>query len=247
MNYIRNMNLGFEKSQILILPLNEEVRKNYAALRAEWLRASAVQNMTMTEQVPTKAGNGSGYRLEGQTETQGVYRFFVDANFGATYGIEMAAGRDFSEKIPSDADDAFLVNEAFVKTSGWQSSEEALGKGVTLYHMDIEKGRIVGVTKNFHLFSFRDSLEPLLLAIMPPEHFNFLSIRITPAQIAGVLARLENTWKTFAPSYPFDYYFLDQDFARLHYADAQLGRILDTLPVWASPSPARLFGLAASR
>ncbi len=226
MNYIRNKNLGFQKAQILILPLNEEVRKNYAALRAEWLGANAIQNVTMTEQVPAKAGNGSGYRLEGQAEIEGVHRFFADAHFGATYGIEMAAGRDFSEKFSADAEQAFLVNEAFVKSSGWKSSEEALGKSLILYHMDIEKkGHITGVMKDFHLFSFRDNLTPLLLTIMPAESFNFLSVRIAPTQIANALAHLEKTWKIFAPSYPFDYYFLDQDFARLHRADEQLGNV----------------------
>ena len=247
MHFMRNKNLGFQKSQILILPLNEEVRRNYAALRAEWQRVGAVQAVTMTEQVPAKAGNGSGYRLAGQTERQGTYRFFVDPNFGATYGIAMAAGRDFSEKFPADAASSFLVNEAFVKASGWPSPEQALGQSLTLYHSDIEKkGQIVGVMKDFHLFSFRDQLAPLLLTIMPPQHFNFISVRIAPAQVAEALAHLERNWKVFAPSYPFDYYFLDEDFARLHRSDEQLGRIFKYFAGLAlAVACLGLFGLAA--
>ncbi|MGH7493758.1 MAG: ABC transporter permease [bacterium] len=247
MNYMRAKNLGFQKSQILVLPLNEEVRRNYSALRAEWLREGIVQNVTMTEQVPAKAGNGSGYRLEGQAEIEGVHRFFVDAHFGATYGIEMAAGRDFSESIRTDAEEAFLVNEAFARSSGWQSSEQALGKSVTMYHMDLEKsGRIVGVTKDFHLFSFRENTTPLLLTIMPADYFNFISVRIVPAHLPSALAHLEKIWKAFAPSYPFDYYFLDQDFARLHRADEQLGQVFVYFAGLAiAVACLGLFGLAA--
>ena len=53
---------------------------------------------------------------------------------------------------------------------------------------------------------------------------NFISFRIHPREISASIHHLQSNWRQFSPSYPFDYYFLDEDFARLHRADERLGK-----------------------
>src|SRR5690606_29797538 len=71
-------------------------------------------------------------------------------------------------------------------------------------------------------------------------------VRVDAAQAAPVLAHLEAAWRTFAPAHPFDYYFVDADFDRLHRADLQLGQVFRYFAVLALlVACLGLFGLAA--
>jgi len=247
MQYIRNKNLGFDREVVVIAPLNDQIRNSYRSAKHALLQHSNLLAMTVTEQVPAKAGSGSGYTVEGLNEPQGLTRFFVDHDFLKTYGIDVIAGRDFDEQFPTDAVGAFLVNEAFVRMAQWKSATEALGRSITMSHAgQAYPGKIVGVVKDFNIFSFRETVWPLVINIMPMDKLNFISFRISRQDVMETLEHLGSVWSKFAPSYPLDYYFLDDDFARLHQADQQLGRVFQAF-AWLAIGIAclGLFGLAA--
>lgn len=247
MQYIRHKNLGFDRDVIVVAPLNDQIRNSYRAAKHELLQHSNLLAMTVTEQVPAKAGNGAGYQIDGWKESEGLTRFFVDHDFLKTYGIGLAAGRDFDEKISTDATTAFIVNEAFMRLAAWKSPAAAIGRSIRMRHgrQDYD-GTIVGVVQDFQLSSFRDSIWPLVINIMPMEKLNFISFRLAPQNVTATLNHIGKVWSMFAPSYPFDFYFLDDDFARLHQADQQLGQVFHAF-AWLALSIAclGLFGLAA--
>ncbi|MCG3118081.1 MAG: hypothetical protein ALAOOOJD_00215 [bacterium] len=247
MQYIRHKNLGFERDTIIVAPLNDQIRHSYRAAKQALLQNSNLLAMTATEQVPAKAGNGAGYTVEGLDEPQGLTRFFADQDFLKTYGIGIAAGRDFDEKISTDAAGAFLVNEAFVRMAEWKSPAEAIGRNITMSHGgQAYPGKIVGVVKDFNISSFRETVWPLVINVMPMDKLNFISFRLARQNVTETLEYLSSAWSKFAPSYPFDYYFLDDDFARLHQADQQLGRVFQTFAFLAiGIACLGLFGLAA--
>ena len=247
MSFIRTWNLGFDRSQILIMPLNDGIRNNIESFRAAMTGRPDVQDLTLSEQVPARAGNGNNYEVEGLAEPLGLHRLFVDHHFLQTYGIKLAAGRNFSENFSTDATDAFLVNETFIKEAGWSSPETALGKSIkTNWSNQVIRGKIVGVTKDFQLFSFRDAVTPLAINIMPLKNLNFISVRTATNDYAATLSRIESIWKQYAAEYPFDYYFLDDDFDRLHHADEQLGQVFAGFACFAIfVACLGLFGLAA--
>lgn len=251
MDYIRHQQLGFDRDQVLVLPLNNDLRAHYPAVREAWLRIPGVQAASLSEQVPARAGNGANYHLEGVTTDDapeiGFYRLFIDPDFVETYGLDLVAGRDLSTEYPSDTAAAFLVNETLVRQVGWGNPQAALGKAVTMEHGGkLRSGQIVGVVRDFHLFSFRDGMDGVVMNAMPLPELNFVSVRFTAGEANQVLAHLEQTWKTFAPGYPFDYYFLDDDFARLHAADARLGEVFRYFSALAMVVGCLgLFGLAA--
>jgi len=246
MQYVRTKSLGFDREVIIVAPLNDQIRNNYRSAKQALLQHSNLLAMTATEQVPAKAGNGAGYTVEG-LEPEGLTRFFADHDFLKTYGVALAAGRDFDETISTDATSAYMVNEAFVRKAAWKSLAEALGRSLRMSHAGQDyNGKIVGVVKDFHVFSFRETVWPLVINIMPMNKYNFISFRISAQDVTTTLEHLRNVWSKFAPSYPLDYYFLDDDFARLHQADQQLGRVFQAF-AWLAIGIAclGLFGLAA--
>ncbi len=247
MDFVRSKNLGFSRDQVVVLPLNDEIRQRYDAFRSALREGPGVFEATATEQVPGRAGNGGGYLIEGLDEEDGFTRLFVNETFAETYGIEMAAGRSFSTTRPTDAQQAYVVNEAFVREMGWASPEEAIGKQMQLLGWDERAaGHIIGVAKDFHLFSFRNGVPSTVLNVMPLPYLNFFSVRLNPAEARAALTHLEQTWAAFAPSYPFDFYFIDDDFAKLHEADARLGQVFQSFAFLALlVACLGLFGLAA--
>lgn len=229
MDYVQSKNLGFDREQIVVMPLNNGIRNSYEAFRRETLRSPDILNVALSEQVPARAGNGTAYLFEGMDDVIGLSRLFVDERFLETYGVEIVAGRGFSDAFATDPTEAFIVNERLVKVAGWESAEEAVGKSVEMGFADIERrGRIVGVAKDFHLFSLHGPVTSVGINIMPAEYLNFVSVRLAPGHPAGALEFLEQRWAEFSPDYPFEYYFLDEDFERLHQSDRQLGQVFTT-------------------
>ena len=234
MSLVRNMDLGFDREHIMVLPLNEAIRESYPSFRRQLLSSSAFIDASLTEQVPARAGNGSAYIVEGIDGELGFSRFFVDAHFAQTYGIEMAAGRPIAESFATDSTDAYMVNEALVRELGFDSPEDAVGKGIRMWWDGREwAGRIVGVAKDFHLFSLRGEVTPVVINQMPLAYLNFVSIRLAPGNTAEALSELGDIWAEFASGYPLEYYFLDDDFENLHQADRQLGEVFTSFAVLA--------------
>ncbi len=247
LNLIRTKNLGFDRDQVLVLPLNDEIRRKEEVIRNEVTQYPGVVSMSLSEQVPGRAGNGSGYIMEGMEERDGSYRLFIDREFLKTYRIELAAGRDFSADRPRDSEDAFLVNEYFVRARGMKSASEALGKTLSVFHAGKEKkGTIIGVVKDFHIMSLHNNIQELFLTIMPADKMNFVSVRIGGGDLNNTLSFLRSVWAREAPAYPFDYYFVDDDFDRIHRADQQTGQVFAVFAGLALLAACLgLFGLAS--
>ena len=102
---------------------------------------------------------------------------------------------------------------------GWSSP---LGK--TLTDTGGIKGRIIGVVKNFHFSSLHHGIEPLALFI-DPKAFRYYTLRIRSQNIPRSIAHLEETWKKFAPSRPFEYAFLDEQIDKFYRSEQKLNKI----------------------
>ena len=246
MNFVRSMNLGFQREQMLVLPLNDQIRGERQVFKQELQRNPKILGVTLTEQVPGRAGNGVGFQLEDH-ERSGAYRMFVDEDFLNTYGIELLAGRGFSTDLPTDGTESFIVNEALIRAQGIRSPREAIGKKFTMYHAGTQKqGFIIGVAKDFHIQSLHDRIEETMLTVMPAPKMNLVTIRVARGDVNETVQFIRDEWARTSPHYPFDYYFVDEDFDQLHRADQKLGEVFAYFAILAIVAACLgLFGLAS--
>jgi len=107
-----------------------------------------------------------------------------------------------------------------MKDFGW-TTQNALGKKV---NQNDKVGVIIGVIKDFHYRSLHHKIEPLMLN-MNFYAYNVLSLKIKSNNIPAVVEGIGKQWKALAPTLPFRYSFLDQDYDKLYKADAQLGKV----------------------
>ena len=152
---------------------------------------------------------------------------FINASedFFHMYGIELNAGRFFAPEFETDRQSGFILNEAAVKKFDWGTAENALGKKIGF--RSSSEGAVVGVVKDFHFKSLHSEIEPLILTYRP-SGLNYISIKISTADVRGTLAHIETTWTTLVPNRPFEFYFLDEDFDRQYRTDERVGRTFGT-------------------
>ena len=169
-----------------------------------------------------------------------------DYDFVPTYGIKMIAGRNFSRTYGTDTSN-FLLNESAVSAIGWKSPEEAIGKD---FKYGFIKGKVIGVMRDFHFESLRQKIVPLVLidpAVSANQSFfNNLSLKVSGHNVTGTLAVVEKTWRKYLPELPFQYTFLDENFASLYESEQRQGTLFTVFACIAIVIACLgLFGLSA--
>ncbi len=252
LEYCRTKNLGLNKEQIVVLPVNSgaEIARRYPDMRNQLLQHPHVSGVAASKRVPSGRllDSSGGKLLDGEKSTPLEFRIAnirVDHNFIPTYGMQMAAGRNFSTEFPTDSTEAFILNETAVKKIGWASPEAAVDKP---FEYGSRKGRIIGVVKDFNYESLHQPITPIVMLIAP-QSFNSISVKIRadqPADIAATLEFLKQKWQAYRPNFPFQYSFLDERYEQLYQSEHRLGQIFGTFSMLAVfIACLGLFGLAS--
>jgi len=211
MQLIRNSNLGFSREQIVHIQVNDQLREAYKIFKEKLLRDPRIVNVTYASAPPHFLFNVNDFEWEGMASDKEVELNFlyVDHDYAETFDLEIVQGRDFSEDFPTDATEAYVVNESAVRFMGM---EDPIGKRVTLAGRE---GRIIGVVKNFNHKPLIFDISPMVMGIRPSWFYDVL-IKIGPGGIEGGLAHIEKTYKEICPDFPFEYHFLDDWFEMIY-------------------------------
>jgi putative ABC transport system permease protein len=217
MQFIRNKKLGYDRENIINVSIHStETRERYETFRNEILRNTKIVDASATSFTPSVERWREGLYFEGRKDSDehSFFRISGDFNFVELFGLELVAGRTFDRTIPSDLNNAYLVNESAVRAIGW-TPEGALGKVFG------NRGKVIGVVKDFNFRSLRHDVHPLAINVMP-RMFQQISIRIRPDGIPSTISFLESAWSKVNPGFPFEYYFCDTEFDKLYKSDERL-------------------------
>lgn len=229
LRYMQQAKLGYQKEQVLALPYYFTSNSQYEAFRNELLGQNHIQTIGRSSRIPTgrlldsqNAAAESGDSL--QPVNAELKYLAIDQDFIPSYGIGMAAGRNFSKAIVTDTAN-FLLNETAVKVLGWPSAEKAIGRN---FSYGGTRGKVIGVVQDFHFESLRQRIAPMVLS-MPnpalPNFYNALSVKIAGNNTTEAVASIEKIWKTYLPEIPFEYSFVDDSYNKLYQAEQRQGRL----------------------
>ncbi|MGD9346286.1 MAG: ABC transporter permease [Candidatus Aminicenantes bacterium] len=158
--------------------------------------------------------------------------FMIDLGYMKTLDVPVILGRDFSPDRLSDVREGVLVNEAFVKDFelkdpvGLRFSDFAVDKLPAEYTFD---PTIIGVVRNFHVFSLHVPIEPMAFGprgFPPIQRFRNILVKVREGEEAAVIKQLESIWTEVRPDLPFSYSFLDDDLAWEYRRERDWGRIV---------------------
>jgi putative ABC transport system permease protein len=230
LRYMQQASLGYDKEHILTLPYYPALNDQYEFFRNTLLRNSNIKDVGRSSRIPTgRLLDGQGAQAPGNDSMVPVkadIRYVAaDYDFIPTYGVYIVAGRNFSRDYGTDTA-SFILNEAAVRAVGWKSPQEAVGKN---FKYGGQMGHIVGVTNDFHFESLHQTIAPLILVMPTPAQaansYGYLSIKISGGNIPSALATIKDTWQKFLPELPYQYTFLDENFAKLYEAEQRQGTI----------------------
>ncbi|HEY2350322.1 MAG TPA: FtsX-like permease family protein [Puia sp.] len=230
LRYLQQTSLGYDKEHIITIPYSNFLNTPYEAFRNDLLRNSDIRDVARSSRIPTGrlldamgASTSSGDSLRPVTAT--IKYVASDYDFIPTYGVKIVAGRNFSRAYGTDTLN-FILNESAVNAIGWKSPAEAIGKDFKYGQI---KGKVIGVMGDFHFESLRQKIVPLVLinpATGPNQSFfNSLSLKVSGNNIAGTLAVVEKTWRKYLPEIPYQFTFLDENFASLYESEQRQGTL----------------------
>ncbi|HVX25706.1 MAG TPA: ABC transporter permease [Parafilimonas sp.] len=235
LNYIHSKDIGFNRSQVLTINHTDALRDQAVTFRNELQQVSGVQSATMSGYLPVNYSRSNDAfftspALDSKTAIS-MQNWVVDENYIPTLDIKILQGRNFSTQFPTDST-GIIINEAAAK---FLAIKDVLNK--KLYEIKdinaktLDEWHVIGVIKNFNFSSLRDVITPLAFKL-GKDNGN-ISVRINSSNIPDVLAQIKNKWKTIAPSQPFDYSFMDEDFNKLYETEQRTGQIFITFAVLA--------------
>ncbi|MFC2157942.1 ABC transporter permease [Acidobacteriota bacterium] len=243
LKYIKNMDVGYTKEQIITLPVRgTSLRRNIQSIKTELLQSPNITAVSASARLPNDIDTFTGRDWIGRETQEPITIFYntADYDYIDLFGIQIVEGRNFSRDFPSDAKGAFLVNETAVKVAEWDT---VLGREMT--HYNGRTGQIVGVMKDFHLRSLHSPIEPLYV-MLNTRSFSNIAVKVNTSNIPGTIDYMEGVIKRFSPNYPFSYSFFDEVFERAYFTEQRLGRIFSAFAVLAIfIACLGLFGLTA--
>lgn len=251
LNYVRTKSLGYDREQVLVMPVDARVGKDYEAIKRSFAQVPGVMGITGAYETPEYIQWSDGLRT---TDEKGPHEISVNAlptdlGLTSTLKIDLAAGRDFQESdlVMNDttggtlhAKPVYILNESAVRKLGWTAAS-AIGRIVDRG----EPGEVVGVVRDFHFESLHEPIKPLV--IFPDRDMvQQWMVRIAPGSTEKTLSGLMAVWKERIPYRPFDHHFLDEDYNKLYQDEQRTAQVF----LWAAVlaiilACLGLFGLAA--
>lgn len=240
LDFIETRNTGFNKNNVLVVPLVGGAREKAGILKNEFSKLESVGSSAATSVVPGKrivilnvrVPDLAGTRATAQGTDDGKREMRVmaaDRDCVKTFGLQIIEGRDFSIESPADEQEAFLLNEAAVKAF---NLSDPVGKPFEyIFGREPKKGRIIGILKDFNFASVHTPVEPLMLHIYPP-FYSTLCIRLKGENIKAAVEEVEKVWKNVS-SEPFSYQFLDATYDAMYKTEKTTGRVITYFTVLA--------------
>lgn len=224
MDYVKNKQLGYEKEQTILVPLdNGNIYDNRNAFKNELLRDRHFSAVTLASGQPGGFFDSHTFEAEGQTQIWKSRTLFADFEYVNTLGLKIIAGRNFSGEYATDTTDAAIINRTAAAQLGF-TADQAIGKWVKNTVRDAGRRRVIGVVEDFNFLSLKEKMDALVIS--PSDDRRIAIIKIAPGDLKGALAVAKNTYAKLAPVYPFEYTFLDQQFDEMYRTDIRQQSIL---------------------
>ena len=234
LRFLQNKDLGFDKENLIAIPMSEEMKGKYYSLKSEFLKETLIQGVTASRSNPVMIGsNSGGASWDGKDPDKQVLIGVnaIDYDYLETMKMELVSGRDFSKDFAADmARDTtgnFLINEEVVKL---MDIGDPVGKNFRFMGL---RGTIVGVLKNFHFKGADQEIEPMAFALADTSFLSLILVRLTPGKTKESLASVEKIWNEIIPEFPLQYTFIDQDYENLFRTEMRLADLLKYFTILA--------------
>ncbi|MFM8914598.1 MAG: ABC transporter permease, partial [Flammeovirgaceae bacterium] len=234
---------GYDRFNIVqFITTTSDLHNHFDAFRAELKATGVVQEISESGSPPTNVWNtNGGFTWKGKDPALAVDfpNNAVTHEYGKVMGWQFKEGRDFSRDHATDSL-TFVINESMQKFLGF---EHPVGEVLT---WNDKAYTIIGVINDMIIESPYEPVRPSLFHISRDQE-NVFCLKLNPnTNPHEALATVETIFKKYNPSAPFDYRFVDQDYARKFGDEVRVGKLASFFATLAILiSCLGIFGLAS--
>ncbi|HWV64274.1 ABC transporter permease [Chitinophaga sp.] len=232
--FVATKDLGINLDNVIMVANPEEARplenRSGDAFKNELMQDNGVINVTFSS-YPGRPYTTTNIITPQNTDIHKLTRVgHIDPDFLNTYKVRLLAGRNLSAGINADILGSLLVNESFVKSFGYKSIQEAVGKFV---RFDNEREyKIVGVIGDYNQVSLKENILPACFRYYKWSS-DYFSIRIKPGELNKTIASVRKAFNKIYPGYGFEYKFLGDAYNAQYSEDRKFGKWVVVLTVLA--------------
>lgn len=234
--YMTQMDMGFDTENTVLINVQDSTTEaRIPVIKEELMKNPNIIGATNSYGVPGRGLNGPVMMIEKDSGMvqQFVHTLYAGRGYLDLMNIEMVDGRTFREESENDYMKSYLVNESGAKEFGW--GKEAIGKKIKYFHGE-EEFRIIGVFKDFNFESLHNPITPMFITLDSDLGGTFY-VKIKSGDLSETLQYIEDVWTRFDTKHPFDYTFIDQEFAEQYKSDQiqqQLISVLSYISIFVS-------------
>ena len=212
-DHMRKQPLGFQKEQVISIPVGNKVNGQQALKRMRNTLASDPTIIGVTgsgvnlglgkDRSTSRSVMGFTYK-EKEVSTDWVQ---IDYDYLKTLNIKLLAGREFNSAYPSDSLNRVIITESMAKMIG---EKNPVGK---FFQTDTAGTRyqIIGLVPDFHLYSTTNEKKPITMHLAHNEPISYIFVRVAPQSLSGSMDKLKAVWKDIAPQSEFTGSFVDEN------------------------------------
>ena len=228
LQYMQEVNLGYEKEQVIALNYHYSMGKSIETLKQEFTRSGAAQSAGLASSLPIHIKAGYSMFPGGDSQKEfAITGYSVDEDALQTLGIELISGKGFeksdfsiSKAFEDSVETPVILNESALRELGW-SADEAIGRKVNFAG---SPSVIRGVVRNFYFNSLHHEVGPLAI-FLDQENANTFLVKLSEGDLNSRLSTLENSWKEIYPDRPFTFQFVDQAYEQMYRSEQNVGMV----------------------
>ena len=241
--FAKDRPIGYSRDGLVMMEMRTgDIHKHFDAVKNELLQTGSIASMAESGSPVTSVwSTNAGFDWKGKDPNMAVDfpNIDVSLDYGKTVGFQFTDGRDFSKDFGSDST-AFIINQTAAKFMGLKKpvGEIIMWDGVPF--------TVIGVIKDMIVESPYTRVRPMLYHLSK-DIGNIITVKLNPIISASAsLSRIESVFKKYNPSQPFEYQFIDEQYARKFENEQRIGKLSSFFAVLAIfISCMGLFGMAS--
>ena len=221
-SFARDRALGYNYNGLVTMEMKTTaLHDHFDAFRAELQQSGAVDDIAESTS-PTTAVNNNFNGIDWRGKDPKLPVLFgmigVSPEYGKIVGWQFREGRGFARQFLSDSM-GVVLNEAAAKTMGFT---HPVGEWVMIAG---DKHQVIGVIKDMVMESPFEPVKPALY-YFTKEKGQYLNIKLNAAvPTKTALDNIAASIKKYAPSTPFAYSFVDEEYGRKFAHEERIGRL----------------------
>jgi len=223
--YLQNKDLGFKGDQLISICLNfplidyqgenpaQNIYNKYNIIKQQLSKIKGVEQIS-TGLIAFDGSDNSITPVLYNNELFKERTIALDFGMFEMLNIKIIKGRNFDRKLASDTVNCVIINESALKL---MNLKDPLGKELLIRD---QKLKIIGIVQDFNLLSPELKVPPIafynIRMFGMTHNINKVYAKLKADDLENTIANIEKLWSKVDTEYPFQYDFVDKEYARTY-------------------------------